>query len=60
MDPYVITPAERARFEQQFLALKPINGIVTGDQAKGFLLQSQLPPAILGVIWLVLNLFNVN
>ncbi|XP_073978678.1 dynamin associated protein 160 isoform X3 [Rhodnius prolixus] len=51
MDPYVITPAERARFEQQFLALKPINGIVTGDQAKGFLLQSQLPPAILGVIW---------
>ncbi|XP_066905734.1 intersectin-1 isoform X3 [Halyomorpha halys] len=51
MDPYIITPAERARFEQQFNALKPINGIVTGEQAKGLLLQSQLPPAILGVIW---------
>ncbi|XP_014247399.1 intersectin-1 isoform X2 [Cimex lectularius] len=51
MDIYTITPAERARFEQQFLSLKPINGIVTGDQAKGFLLQSQLPPAILGIIW---------
>ncbi|KAF6206524.1 hypothetical protein GE061_017758 [Apolygus lucorum] len=51
MDPYTITPAERARFEQQFASLNPINGIVTGDQAKGFLLQSQLPPAILGIIW---------
>lgn len=53
MDPYIISPAERARFEQQFNALKPINGIVTGDQAKGLLLQSQLPPAILGIIWYV-------
>ncbi|CAA9996326.1 unnamed protein product [Nesidiocoris tenuis] len=51
MDPYQITPSERARFEQQFNSLNPINGIVTGDQAKGFLLQSQLPPATLGIIW---------
>ncbi|XP_054264037.1 intersectin-1 isoform X2 [Macrosteles quadrilineatus] len=51
MDPFVITPPERARFESQFNALRPINGIVTGDQAKGFFLQSQLPMPILGAIW---------
>uniref|UniRef100_A0A1B6KVP3 Intersectin-1-like n=1 Tax=Graphocephala atropunctata TaxID=36148 RepID=A0A1B6KVP3_9HEMI len=51
MDPFIITPQERGRFEAQFQALKPINGIVTGDQAKGFLLQSQLPMPILGQIW---------
>lgn len=51
MDPFVITPPERARFESQFNALQPINGIVTGDQAKGFFMQSQLPLPILGAIW---------
>lgn len=53
MDPFLITPPERARFEAQFNTLKPIGGIVTGDQAKGFFLQSQLPLPILGVIWYV-------
>ncbi|XP_069671614.1 intersectin-1 isoform X3 [Periplaneta americana] len=51
VDPWVILPRERARYEEQFRALQPVNGIVTGDQAKGFLLQSQLPPQILGQIW---------
>ncbi|XP_017772546.1 PREDICTED: intersectin-1 isoform X2 [Nicrophorus vespilloides] len=50
-DPYVIVPRERVRYEDQFKALKPQNGVVTGDQAKGFFLQSQLPPIILGQIW---------
>lgn len=50
-DPWVIQPRERARYEDQFRTLRPVNGIVTGDQAKGFFLQSQLPPAILGQIW---------
>ncbi|KAG8238921.1 hypothetical protein J437_LFUL000758, partial [Ladona fulva] len=50
-DPWVITPRERLRYEEQFKTLKPINGIITGAQAKGYLLQSQLPPPILGQIW---------
>ncbi|XP_028046441.1 intersectin-1 isoform X3 [Monomorium pharaonis] len=50
-DPWVIQPRERMRYQEQFDSLKPINGIVTGDQAKGFLLRSQLPPVILGQIW---------
>ncbi|XP_066583007.1 intersectin-1 [Prorops nasuta] len=51
MDPWLIQPRERARYQEQFDSLKPINGVVTGEQAKGFLLKSQLPPAILGQIW---------
>ncbi|XP_076263681.1 dynamin associated protein 160 isoform X4 [Rhynchophorus ferrugineus] len=50
-DPWVIVPRERARYEEQFKSLKPNNGIITGEQAKGFFLQSLLPPAILGQIW---------
>ncbi|XP_045464724.1 intersectin-1 isoform X2 [Harmonia axyridis] len=50
-DPWVILQRERIRYEEQFRSLKPINGIITGDQAKGFFLQSQLPPLILGQIW---------
>jgi len=51
MDPWLVTPVERARCIEQFKVLNPIGGFVTGEQAKGFLLQSQLPPAILGQIW---------
>ncbi|XP_029038941.2 intersectin-2 isoform X7 [Osmia bicornis bicornis] len=51
MDPWIIQPRERARYREQFDSLKPINGVVTGEQAKEFLLQSQLPPRILGQIW---------
>lgn len=50
-DPWVIVQRERIRYEEQFRSLKPINGIITGEQAKGFFLQSQLPPLILGQIW---------
>ncbi|XP_030749114.1 intersectin-1 isoform X3 [Sitophilus oryzae] len=50
-DPWVIQARERARYEEQFKSLKPNNGIITGDQAKGYLLQSQLPPVVLGRIW---------
>lgn len=51
MDPWVIQPRERMRYQEQFDSLNPINGVVTGEQAKGFLLRSQLPPPILGQIW---------
>lgn len=52
-DPWVITAREMARYNEQFKSLQPVGGVVTGAQAKGFLLQSQLPPAILGQIWYV-------
>lgn len=51
MDPFVVTTKEKLRFEQQFNALGPVNGIVTGAQAKGFLLKSGLSPFLLGQIW---------
>ncbi|XP_046617451.1 intersectin-1 isoform X4 [Neodiprion virginianus] len=51
VDPWVIQPRERARYQEQFNSLKPVNGVVTGEQAKGFFLQSQLPPMTLGQIW---------
>lgn len=50
-DPWAITPRERAKYQEQFKALVPENGIVTGMQARGFFLQSQLPPQVLGEIW---------
>lgn len=51
MDPSVVTPQEWTRFCEHFQALKPVGGIITGEQAKGFLLQSRLPPPVLGAIW---------
>ena len=51
MDPWIVTPVERARHIEQFKALGPAVGFITGDQARGFLLQSGLPPPILAQIW---------
>lgn len=51
VDPWVITPRERAKYQDQFKSLQPNNGIVTGMQARGFFLQSQLSPSVLGEIW---------
>lgn len=48
---WVVQAKERSRYEEQFKSLRPENGVVTGEQAKGFFLQSQLPPNILGQIW---------
>jgi intersectin len=50
-DAWTITPKEAEHFMKQFQSLNPINGHITGDQAKGFLLKSQLPPPVLGQIW---------
>lgn len=54
-DPFVITSRERAKYLEHFKSLKPVNEIVTGQQARGFFLQSQLAPPILGEIWWVKN-----
>lgn len=50
-DPFLVTTKEKLRFEQQFNALQPVNGFVTGAQAKGFFLKSGLSPVMLGQIW---------
>ncbi|XP_028157205.1 intersectin-2 isoform X2 [Ostrinia furnacalis] len=50
-DPWVVQPHEHAKFAEHFRNLGPINGALTGEQAKRFMLQSQLPPPILGQIW---------
>ncbi|XP_047345563.1 intersectin-1 isoform X9 [Vespa velutina] len=51
MDPWMIQPRERTKYQEQFDSLRPINGIITGEQAKGLLLRSQLPSVVLGQIW---------
>nr|XP_049695634.1 intersectin-2-like isoform X1 [Helicoverpa armigera]XP_049695635.1 intersectin-2-like isoform X2 [Helicoverpa armigera] len=50
-DPWVVQPHEHAKFAEHFRNLGPVNGHLTGEQAKRFMLQSQLPPPILGQIW---------
>lgn len=51
VDPWAVTAPERTKYLGHFTALKPQNDIVTGQQARGFFLQSQLPANILGEIW---------
>ncbi|XP_030380482.1 intersectin-1 isoform X2 [Scaptodrosophila lebanonensis] len=51
VDPWVVTQREKIKYQEQFKTLQPQGGFVTGAQAKGFFLQSQLPPLILGQIW---------
>ncbi|XP_072263549.1 intersectin-2 isoform X1 [Pyxicephalus adspersus] len=53
---WAITTEERAKHDKQFASLKPIGGLITGDQAKNFFLQSGLPPAILAEIWALSDL----
>ncbi|XP_078619312.1 intersectin-1-like isoform X4 [Branchiostoma floridae x Branchiostoma japonicum] len=48
---WAITVEERAKHDAQFYGLKPVNGFITGGQAKDFFLQSQLPPPVLAQIW---------
>ncbi|KAM8716657.1 hypothetical protein ACLKA7_003524 [Drosophila subpalustris] len=51
VDAWAVTHREKLKYQEQFKALQPQGGFVTGAQAKGFFLQSQLPPLILGQIW---------
>lgn len=41
-DPWVIQPHEHAKFAEHFRNLGPINGTLTGEQAKRFMLQVSL------------------
>ena len=51
MDPWVILPQERARHMEQFNSVGPADGFITGSQARGFFMQSGLPPMVLAQIW---------
>ncbi|XP_022081647.1 intersectin-1-like isoform X2 [Acanthaster planci] len=52
-----ITAEDRAKHDAQFYQLKPVSGFITGEQARGFFLQSGLPKNVLGHIW---NLADMN
>ena len=56
MDPWVITPQERARHMDQFSTTNPVDGFITGAQAKGFFMQSGLPPMVLAQIWYIVDI----
>ncbi|XP_018121471.1 intersectin-2 isoform X2 [Xenopus laevis] len=51
-----ITTEERAKHDKQFASLKPINGLISGDQARSFFLQSGLPSSVLAEIWALSDL----
>ncbi|XP_038078610.1 intersectin-1-like [Patiria miniata] len=52
-----ITAEDRAKHDAQFYQLKPVSGFITGEQARGFFLQSGLAKNVLGHIW---NLADMN
>eukprot|EP00062_Callorhinchus_milii_P020053 gi/632975344/ref/XP_007904176.1/ PREDICTED: intersectin-1 [Callorhinchus milii] len=58
LDICAITVEERAKHDQQFLSIKPAGGLITGDMARNFFLQSGLPPPILAQIWAMADLNN--
>ena len=47
MDPWMITPDERAMHAGQFGSLNPAAGFIDGNGARGFFMQSGLPPMVL-------------
>ncbi|XP_053314559.1 intersectin-2 [Spea bombifrons] len=53
---WAITTEERAKHDKQFASLKPVGGLITGDQARGFFLQSGLPSTVLAEIWSLADL----
>lgn len=53
-----ISGEDRAKHDAQFFTLKPVNGFITGEQARGFFMQSGLPTAILGQIWSLADMNN--
>ncbi|KAJ8004182.1 hypothetical protein DPEC_G00156120 [Dallia pectoralis] len=59
LDAWVISPDERAKHDQQFVSLTPTQaGLITGDQARNFFLQSGLPAPILAQIWALADMNN--
>ncbi|XP_073999615.1 epidermal growth factor receptor pathway substrate 15 isoform X2 [Rhodnius prolixus] len=44
-------PNEKAKYDQLFDSLQPLNGVIPGNKVKGLLIDSKLPVATLGKIW---------
>lgn len=49
-NPWVLSAVECQQDEGQFLLLQPVNGLISGDQARPFFLKSGLPPNILAQV----------
>ncbi|CAD5227122.1 unnamed protein product [Bursaphelenchus xylophilus] len=56
-NPWVVTSLEFQQNEIQFITLKPTDGFLNGEQARGFMLKSGLPPNVLAQVW---NLADMN
>ncbi|GFQ87798.1 intersectin-1 [Trichonephila clavata] len=50
-DIWKIRPEAKLKYDEKFFQLKPVNGYITGEQAKNLFLMSGLPPQILAHIW---------
>uniref|UniRef100_A0A1B6FIV6 Epidermal growth factor receptor substrate 15-like 1 n=1 Tax=Cuerna arida TaxID=1464854 RepID=A0A1B6FIV6_9HEMI len=48
---WAIKPQERAKYDQLFDSLQPLNGVIPGNKVKGLLIDSKLPIDTLGKIW---------
>lgn len=48
---WAMKPSERAKYEQLFDSLQPLNGVIPGNRVKGLLIDSKLPVDTLGKIW---------
>ncbi|XP_062891102.1 intersectin-2b isoform X2 [Mobula hypostoma] len=53
---WAITSEERVKHDQQFISLKPLGGLLSGEQARTFFLQSGLPKLVLAEIWTLADL----
>lgn len=49
--PWIITDAEKAKYDPVYNGLGPINNRVSGDKVKPMLINSKLPIEVLGKIW---------
>ncbi|XP_078353454.1 epidermal growth factor receptor substrate 15-like 1 isoform X2 [Oculina patagonica] len=48
---WAVKPAEKAKYDNIFEGLKPVNGLLPGDKVKPVLLNSKLPIDVLGRVW---------
>ncbi|KAK7864692.1 hypothetical protein R5R35_010951 [Gryllus longicercus] len=48
---WAVKPAEKAKYDQLFDSLQPLNGMIPGNKVKGLLMDSKLPLDTLGKIW---------
>ncbi|XP_032877202.1 intersectin-2 isoform X2 [Amblyraja radiata] len=53
---WAITSEERVKHDQQFISIKPLGGLLSGEQARTFFLQSGLPKLVLAEIWTLSDL----